>query len=85
MTLQILAIVAAVFHVLGIASAVQAIMETRTPQGAVAWVLGLITFPLRGGARLLGVWPQQVSRLCGPAPCRSGQDRSGGTPLPGRT
>jgi cardiolipin synthase len=45
MTLQILAIIAAVFHVLGIASAVQAIMETRTPQGAVAWVLGLITFP----------------------------------------
>lgn len=45
MTLQILAIVAGVFHVLGIASAVQAIMETRTPQGAVAWVLGLITFP----------------------------------------
>jgi hypothetical protein len=33
MTLQILAIVAGVFHVLGIASAVQAIMETRTPQG----------------------------------------------------
>jgi hypothetical protein len=33
MTLQILAIIAAVFHVLGIASAVQAIMETRTPQG----------------------------------------------------
>jgi len=45
MNLQILAIIAAVFHVLGIASAVQAIMETRTPQGAVAWVLGLITFP----------------------------------------
>ena len=45
MTLQILATIAAVFHLLGIASAVQAIMETRTPQGAVAWVLGLITFP----------------------------------------
>ena len=45
MNLQIMAIIAAVFHLLGIASAVQAIMETRTPQGAVAWVLGLITFP----------------------------------------
>jgi cardiolipin synthase len=42
---QVFAITAAVFHVLGIITAVQAIMETRTSQGAVAWALALISFP----------------------------------------
>ena len=32
-------------HVLGSASAIDAVMKTRTPQGATAWAIGLITFP----------------------------------------
>jgi len=43
--LEIIAIIAIIFHLLGIISAVKAIMESRTPQGAIAWVLGLVTFP----------------------------------------
>jgi len=35
----------AVMHLLGVLSAAQAVMSTRTPQGAVAWVISLITFP----------------------------------------
>ncbi len=45
MSLGLFAIIASVLHLLGILSAVKAIMESRTPQGAVAWALGLITFP----------------------------------------
>jgi cardiolipin synthase len=32
-------------HVLGILSAIRAIMGSRTPQGAIAWALWLVTFP----------------------------------------
>lgn len=32
-------------HVLGAFSSVQAVMSTRTPQGAIAWVVSLNTFP----------------------------------------
>ena len=45
MSLGLLAVIATIMHVLGILSAVKAIMESRTPQGATAWSLGLITFP----------------------------------------
>ncbi len=34
-----------VFHVLGFLSSVNAVMSTRTAQGAVAWVVSLNTFP----------------------------------------
>lgn len=34
-----------IFHVLGAFSSVRAIMQTRTPQGAIAWVVALNTFP----------------------------------------
>ena len=44
--LRILAIVLVVFEVLGILSAVRAIMTTRTSQGAIAWTLALITWPI---------------------------------------
>jgi cardiolipin synthase len=37
--------VALVFHVLGFLSSVDAIMGTRTPQGAIAWGVTLNTFP----------------------------------------
>jgi cardiolipin synthase len=34
-----------VFHVLGVISAVHAVMSTRTSQGAIAWSVSLVTFP----------------------------------------
>jgi cardiolipin synthase len=44
-TIGLIAIIASIFHLIGIISAVKAIMESRTPQGAIAWALGLLTFP----------------------------------------
>ncbi|MEH6570645.1 MAG: cardiolipin synthase [Halioglobus sp.] len=44
-TVGFIAATAAIFHILGIMSAIKAIMESRTPQGATAWALGLVTFP----------------------------------------
>lgn len=34
------------FFLFGIIGAIQAIMETRTPQGAIAWVAALLSFPI---------------------------------------
>jgi len=34
-----------VFHVLGFLSSINAVMSTRTAQGAVAWAVSLNTFP----------------------------------------
>ena len=34
-----------IFQVLGLVSAVHAIMSSRTPQGSIAWTVSLITFP----------------------------------------
>lgn len=34
------------FFILGVIGAVQAVMETRTPQGALAWVAALLTVPV---------------------------------------
>ncbi|WP_031482070.1 cardiolipin synthase [Maridesulfovibrio frigidus] len=45
MSLELFAIIALIFHLLGLLSAITAIMESRTPQGAVAWVLALIMIP----------------------------------------
>lgn len=45
MSLELFAVIASIMHLLGILSAVKAIMESRTPQGAIAWALGLVTFP----------------------------------------
>jgi cardiolipin synthase len=33
------------FHLTGLACAVVAVMQTRTPQGSIAWAVSLITFP----------------------------------------
>lgn len=41
----VLAVAAFVFFVLGIVSALEAILKTRTAQGAVAWALLLVIFP----------------------------------------
>ena len=43
---EIIAIVLAVLYVLAIISALEAILRTRTSQGAIAWAISLITFPV---------------------------------------
>lgn len=45
MSLELFAVIASIMHLFGILSAVKAIMESRTPLGAIAWALGLVTFP----------------------------------------
>jgi len=43
--LSLFAPIAAVLHLLGVLSAVRAVMTARTPQGSIAWAISLITFP----------------------------------------
>ena len=43
--MRLLTITLVLFHLTGLACAVVAIMQTRTPQGAIAWSVSLITFP----------------------------------------
>jgi cardiolipin synthase len=43
--LKLFAMIASVMHLLGILSAIRAVMESRTPQGATAWALWLTAFP----------------------------------------
>ncbi len=45
MTAVLLALAAFALHLAGMAAAVQAMVHTRTAQGAVAWVLGLVFVP----------------------------------------
>ena len=49
MTLQfspeLIAVVVLAFYVLAIASAIEAILRLRTAQGAIAWVVSLLTLP----------------------------------------
>jgi cardiolipin synthase len=40
-----LAILVPVFHLLGMVSALRAVMTARTPQGSIAWAISLVTFP----------------------------------------
>jgi cardiolipin synthase len=35
----------ALLHAAGLATAVRTLLETRTPQGTIAWVVLLVTFP----------------------------------------
>ena len=42
---MLLAIVAVAFEIVGVLTAIHSVMNTRTPQGAVAWVVSLVTFP----------------------------------------
>ncbi len=35
----------ALIHTLGVLSAVHAVASVRTPQGAIAWAVSLVTFP----------------------------------------
>jgi cardiolipin synthase len=40
-----IAVIVVAFHVVGFLSSIHAVMSTRTPQGAIAWVVSLNTFP----------------------------------------
>ena len=42
---MLLIIALGVCHAVGVASAVRALFTARSPQGAIAWVMGMITFP----------------------------------------
>ena len=42
---RMIASIVTIFYVLGIISAIDAIMTARTPQGAVAWSVALVSFP----------------------------------------
>ena len=42
---EIIAVTVVLFHVLGIVSALEAIIKVRTAQGAIAWAISLFTFP----------------------------------------
>ncbi len=42
---EITAVTVVLFHIIGIASAVEAIIKVRTAQGAIAWAISLLTFP----------------------------------------
>jgi len=42
---RLLVAAVAIFEVLGVLSALHAVMSTRTPQGAIAWAVSLVTFP----------------------------------------
>ena len=44
--MQFFVLAASFFYILGIISAVHAVMNTRTSQGAIAWALSLITLPV---------------------------------------
>jgi len=43
--IKLIVAIVAIFQVLGLFSAVHAVMSTRTPQGAIAWAVSLVTFP----------------------------------------
>ncbi|MHC1480787.1 cardiolipin synthase [Frateuria aurantia] len=45
MSLSLIACVALLLHLCGIVTAMHAVMKVRTPQGAVAWALGLVVMP----------------------------------------
>lgn len=42
---RVVALLLALLHLLGALTSVQAVMETRTSQGAIAWAISLNTFP----------------------------------------
>ena len=52
----------ALLHAAGIATAVRALRETRTPQGTIAWVVLLVTFPY---VALPAYWVLGRSRFAG--------------------
>lgn len=53
----------ALFHAAGAVSAVNALFSTRSSQGAIAWVLSMLVFPVRGRAPVLDFRARPLSRL----------------------
>lgn len=45
MTSWLIGLAIFVIHLLGVVSAVLALMSSRTSQGAIAWILSLVTLP----------------------------------------
>jgi cardiolipin synthase A/B len=43
---KIMTTIFAIFHIMGLISSVHAILQTRTPQGAIAWVVSLNSLPI---------------------------------------
>ncbi len=65
-------VVLAIFQVLGIVSAIKAVMETRTAQGAIAWAVFLVTFPY---VAVPAYWVFGRSRFVGYQRARAALDR----------
>jgi len=42
---RLIALITTAFYIAGIIAAIDAVMTTRTPQGAIAWSVSLVTFP----------------------------------------
>ena len=42
---QLVAVAIVLFYVLAVVSAVEAVLKARTAQGAIAWIISLLTFP----------------------------------------
>jgi cardiolipin synthase len=66
----VIATLVILFHVLGLASMVHAVMRTRTEQGAIAWSVSLITFPYLA---VPAYWVLGRSRFHGYVIARRGQ------------
>jgi cardiolipin synthase len=56
------AVIAAFFHVLGVLSAINALLTTRTTQSAIAWAISCVTFPYLA---VPGYWTLGKSRFYG--------------------
>ena len=62
----IISLTVIIFYLMGLLTAINAVMTTRTSQGAIAWLVSLITFPfipvpaywIFGNSRFgLSCWP----------------------------
>lgn len=71
MTTTVLAVVVVSAHVLGLISALDAVMNTRTAQGAIAWAVGLISFPY---VAVPAYWVLGRSKFQGFAEAREGHE-----------
>ncbi|MGA7951885.1 MAG: cardiolipin synthase [Gloeobacterales cyanobacterium] len=67
---MIIALIIAVFHILGAISSIHAIMGTRTSQGAIAWAVSLNTFPY---VAVPAYWVLGRSRFQGYTTARNGK------------
>ncbi|HUW52999.1 MAG TPA: cardiolipin synthase [Rhodanobacter sp.] len=76
MLFSLLALFALLLHVVGVFTAMHAVVHTRTPQGAIGWALGLVLLPYftlvpylyLGASRFRGKWSAHRARVPQPAP-----------------